>query len=54
MEELAEYLKVNNFPAFRAKQIMDWLWKKNVGSFQEMKNIGKNLQEFLDEHFMIN
>lgn len=53
-EELAEHLKVNNFPTFRAKQIMDWLWKKNVGSFQEMKNIGKNLQEFLDEHFMIN
>ncbi len=54
VEELADYLKANDFPSFRAKQIMDWLWKKNVGSFQEMKNIGKNLQEFLDEHFRIN
>ena len=41
VEELADYLKANDFPSFRAKQIMDWLWKKNVGSFQEMKNIGK-------------
>jgi len=53
VEELAEYLKSNNFPSFRAKQIMDWLWKKNVGSFEEMKNIGKNLQEFLNSHFII-
>jgi 23S rRNA (adenine2503-C2)-methyltransferase len=53
VEELAEYLKSNNFPSFRAKQIMDWLWKKNVGSFEEMKNIGKNLQEFLDSNFII-
>lgn len=53
VEELAEYLKSNNFPSFRAKQIMDWLWKKNVGSFEEMKNIGKNLQEFLNSNFII-
>ena len=53
VEELAEYLKSNKFPSFRAKQIMDWLWKKNVGSFEEMKNIGKNLQEFLNSNFII-
>ena len=53
VEELADYLKSNNFPSFRAKQIMDWLWKKNVGSFEEMKNIGKNLQEFLNSNFII-
>ena len=53
VEELAEYLKSNNYPSFRAKQIMDWLWKKNVGSFEEMKNIGKNLQEFLNSNFII-
>ena len=53
VEELAENLKSNNFPSFRAKQIMDWLWKKNVGSFEEMKNIGKNLQEFLNSNFII-
>ena len=53
VEELAEYLESNNFPSFRAKQIMDWLWKKNVGSFEEMKNIGKNLKEFLNSNFII-
>ena len=45
IEELAEYLKSNDFPSFRAKQIMDWLWKKNVGSFQEMKNNLNSLNE---------
>ena len=54
VEELAENLKSNNFPSFRAKQIMEWIWKKNVGSFQEMKNIGKSLQAYLDENFIIN
>ena len=53
LEELTEFLHANNFPKFRAKQILDWIWKKNVGSFEEMKNIGKDLQTFLDEHFTL-
>ena len=50
-EELTEYLGSNNFPKFRSKQILDWIWKKNVGSFEEMKNIGKDLQSFLSQNF---
>ena len=53
VQELADYLKSNNFPAFRAKQVMEWIWKKNVGSFLEMKNIGKDLQVYLSENFII-
>lgn len=37
--------------SFRAKQIHEWLWKKGVGSFDEMTNIGKVLQEKLKENF---
>ena len=53
LEELTHFLSSNDFPKFRAKQILDWIWKKNVGSFEEMKNIGKDLQTFLAEHFTL-
>lgn len=53
VEELAEFLKSNDFPAFRAKQVLEWIWKKNVGSFEEMRNIGKDLQKFLAQNFTI-
>ena len=53
LEELTQFLSSNDFPKFRAKQILDWIWKKNVGSFEEMKNIGKDLQSFLDRNFTL-
>jgi 23S rRNA (adenine2503-C2)-methyltransferase len=39
--------------SFRARQIYEWLWKKNVASFEEMTTIGKALQKTLDTHFFI-
>ena len=53
LEELKSFLEAKNIPKFRSKQIYEWLWKKNAGSFLEMKNIGKNLQEVLSENFSI-
>ena len=53
LEELKSFLEEKNIPKFRSKQIYEWLWKKNAGSFLEMKNIGKNLQEVLSENFSI-
>ena len=50
-EQLLEFLKQQNEKPFRAKQLYDWLWKKNVTSFEEMFNIPKNLQEQLHNHF---
>jgi 23S rRNA (adenine(2503)-C(2))-methyltransferase len=50
-EQLLEFLKHNNEKPFRAKQLHDWLWKKNVISFKEMINIPKNLQEKLKKNF---
>ena len=38
---------------FRAKQIFDWLYKKRVTDFSEMKNIPKSLQEKLKDEFEI-
>jgi len=50
-EQLLEFLKKHNEKSFRAKQLHDWLWKKNVISFEEMINIPKSLQEKLKENF---
>lgn len=39
--------------AFRAKQIYEWLWKKNAGSFEEMSSLSKGLREQLEQKFFI-
>ena len=53
-EELKEILISNSFKPFRAKQILHWIWKKSVHSFDEMSNIPLDLIKFLKENFVIN
>jgi 23S rRNA (adenine2503-C2)-methyltransferase len=50
-EKILDFLQQHNEKSFRAKQLHDWLWKKNVSSFEEMYNIPKNLQEKLKANF---
>lgn len=40
-------------PKFRAKQIFEWLHKKNVNTFDEMTNISKSMREKLAEKYKI-
>ena len=40
-------------PAFKAKQIFEWLWKKSAFSFDEMTNLSKPLREKLIKKFEI-
>lgn len=47
LEELKAHITALGEPAFRAKQVYEWLWKKNAQSFADMANIGKALQEKL-------
>jgi 23S rRNA (adenine2503-C2)-methyltransferase len=51
LEELKAAIVAFGEPAFRAKQVYDWIWKKNVHDFNAMANIGKSLQEKLQEAF---
>lgn len=44
--ELENFITDNGFPKFRAKQISDWL-NKGVTSFSQMRNIPKNIIDFL-------
>ncbi len=48
-KELAAFLKSFNLPRFRTDQILDWLHKKNVLGFSEMKNLSPTLQNKLSE-----
>lgn len=41
-------------PAYRAKQVYQWLWEKSARSFDEMSNLSKELRKKLDEHYIIN
>lgn len=52
-KQLEGWLKEEGEPAYRAEQIFDWLYKKRVSSFAEMKNIGKALIALLEENFYI-
>ncbi|UWE05231.1 MULTISPECIES: 23S rRNA (adenine(2503)-C(2))-methyltransferase RlmN [Laceyella] len=48
-----EWMKENQQPAFRAKQVMDWLYVKRVDAFDEMTNLPKDLRERLNETFRL-
>lgn len=53
MEQLKTWFSEQGEKAFRAKQVWEWLWQKNAGSFEEMSNLSKPLRAKLDEHFML-
>jgi 23S rRNA (adenine2503-C2)-methyltransferase len=53
LNELQGWLKERREPAFRAKQIFDWLYKKRVKSFEEMSNLSKDLRAKLEQEFSL-
>ncbi|MBA3679878.1 MAG: 23S rRNA (adenine(2503)-C(2))-methyltransferase RlmN [Bacteroidetes bacterium] len=54
VEQLTDLFKEINEPAFRAKQVYDWLWAKSVTNFDSMSNLSKNLRDYLNTNFAIN
>ena len=53
LDELKDFFKGNDMPTFRANQVYEWLWKKSVSSFEEMRNVSKETIQLLDEHYVI-
>jgi len=51
--QLIELVQQLNLPAYSAKQISDWLYKKNVTSVDEMSNLSKKTRQVLGEHFVL-
>ena len=52
-EALQQLMKDWNEPAFRGKQIYEWVWKKSAGDIGEMTNLPKALREKLAEAYFI-
>jgi len=48
---LTDRLREHGEPAFRAKQILEWLYKKRARSWDDMTNLSKPLRAWLDETF---
>ncbi|MFI3263372.1 MAG: 23S rRNA (adenine(2503)-C(2))-methyltransferase RlmN [Rikenellaceae bacterium] len=53
LSELEDIVVNIGFNKFVAKQICDWLYKKGVNSFEEMKNLGKAKIAILNEKYEV-
>jgi len=53
-DELEEYFISIGEKPFRARQVYDWLWSKNLLSIKEMTNIPKSLRDKIESEFTIN
>ncbi|RIW38498.1 23S rRNA (adenine(2503)-C(2))-methyltransferase RlmN [Bacillus salacetis] len=51
IDQLTSWIVEKGEKKFRASQIWDWLYKKRVKNFFEMKNIGANCIALLEENF---
>jgi 23S rRNA (adenine2503-C2)-methyltransferase len=51
LEMLKQEMVQHGEPAFRAKQVYEWIWKKSARSFDAMGNIPKLTREWLDTNF---
>ncbi|NPA11007.1 MAG: 23S rRNA (adenine(2503)-C(2))-methyltransferase RlmN [Epsilonproteobacteria bacterium] len=56
MKNIMDYLpeELNIKPAFRTKQIYNWIYKKYAENFDEMSNLPKDLREELKKEYYIN
>lgn len=53
LEQLTDWLVEQGQKKFRAAQVWDWLYKKRVVRFEDMKNINKECLQLLEENFQI-
>lgn len=48
---IQKFLKSIGSESYRATQLLDWIYKKNIGSFEEAKTLPADLKKSLAEHF---
>ncbi|HVW21300.1 MAG TPA: 23S rRNA (adenine(2503)-C(2))-methyltransferase RlmN [Opitutaceae bacterium] len=53
LESLAARLAARGEAPFRARQILDWVYKKRARSWEEMTNLPRALRAWLDETFVL-
>ncbi|MCA1062584.1 23S rRNA (adenine(2503)-C(2))-methyltransferase RlmN (plasmid) [Cytobacillus spongiae] len=53
LEQLTAWLVENGQKKFRAAQVWDWLYKKRVTHFADMKNLNADCVQLLEDHFYL-
>lgn len=53
LTQLQEKITKAGFPAFRAKQLCNWFYKKHIFDLEEMLNLSKDFKTYLSKHFEI-
>ena len=53
-DELSLLLKQEGLPAFRAKQVLEWLYKKGVDDYDAMTNLPISLRQHLKDDYPLN
>lgn len=53
LESLTEQVVAAGHPEFRAKQVMDWVYKKRVEKWEDMNNLPKNFRAWLNERYLL-
>jgi 23S rRNA (adenine2503-C2)-methyltransferase len=53
LDSLTARLSEKGEPAFRAKQILEWVYKKRARTWDDMTNLSKPLRMWLDETFQL-
>jgi 23S rRNA (adenine2503-C2)-methyltransferase len=54
INEIIDCFSKYDVPAFRAKQVFQWINQKHVVNFELMTNLSKTFRSFLEENFIIN
>ena len=54
MDEIRAFVEGLGEKSFRARQIYEWVWKKNAGSFDQMSNLPLGLRKSLEKDYVIN
>ena len=52
--EITAFFQDQGYPAFRGKQVYEWIHKKNVDSYDEMTNISAKLKGELEKKYYVN
>ncbi|MCA1058941.1 23S rRNA (adenine(2503)-C(2))-methyltransferase RlmN [Rossellomorea aquimaris] len=53
LDQLTSWLVENGQKKFRASQVWDWLYKKRVTNFADMKNLNSDCVQLLEENFYL-
>jgi len=53
LSELEEYLVEHGFKKFNARQVFEWVYKKQVVDFSKMTNLSKSLRAFLEKEMSV-